>query len=167
MASKLNLDFSIVDKARQSARVIAEDTQKFIDKHTTVAVERTIVRLLGVDGIDEIERPLPNVVVDNIKKGGGLSEGAAFWLGNAMVALGKTSQEIAEGIAKGEIDLVTVPVQDPAKIVKAIEEVAANTVTRIKSNRASPYIRFYLHLRWRFSIHRYGTKHIWGRNRRN
>ena len=79
MTSKLNLDFSIVEKARHSARVIAEDTQTFIDRHTTVAVERTVVRLLGVDGIDEIERPLPNVVVDNIKKGGGLSEGAAFW----------------------------------------------------------------------------------------
>jgi beta-lysine 5,6-aminomutase alpha subunit len=136
MTSKLNLDFSVVDKARQAARVIAEDTQKFIDRHTTVAVERTIVRLLGVDGIDEIERPLPNVVVDNIKKGGGLSEGAAFWLGNAMVALGKTAQEIAEGIAAGEIDLMTVPVQEESKIVKTIEAEAAKMVERIKNNRA-------------------------------
>ena len=136
MASKLNLDFSIVDKARQAAKVIAEDTQTFIDRHTTVAVERTIVRLLGVDGIDEIERPLPNVVVDNIKKGGGLAEGAAFWLGNAMVALGKSAQAIAEGIAANEIDLVTIPVQDEKKIIAIIEEKAAETVERIRGNRA-------------------------------
>ena len=136
MASKLNLDFNVVERARSSARIIAADTQTFIDRHTTVAVERTIVRLLGVDGIDEIERPLPNVVVDNIKKGGGLSEGAAFWLGNAMVALGKSPQEIAEGISRNEIDLTTIAVQDEAKIAEAIEVVAQATTERIRGNRA-------------------------------
>jgi len=136
MASKLNLDFNVVERARSSARIIAEDTQTFIERHTTVAVERTVVRLLDVDGIDEIERPLPNVVVDNIKKGGGLSEGAAFWLGNAMVALGKSAQEIAEGISRNEIDLVTLPVQDEAKIAEVIEAAAKKTVERIKGNRA-------------------------------
>ncbi len=136
MASKLNLDFNVVERARNSARIIAADTQTFIDRHTTVAVERTIVRLLGVDGVDEIERPLPNVVVDNIKKGGGLSEGAAFWLGNAMVALGKSPQEIAEGISRNEIDLTTIAVQDEAKIAEAIEVVAKATTERIRGNRA-------------------------------
>ena len=53
MASKLNLDFNVVERARSSARIIAEDTQTFIERHTTVAVERTVVRLLDVDGIDE------------------------------------------------------------------------------------------------------------------
>lgn len=136
MTSKLNLDFSIVEKARKSARVIAEDTQKFIERHTTVTVERTIVRLLGVDGIDEIERPLPNVVVDNIKKGGGLSEGAAFWMGNAMVATGKSAQEIAEAIARNELDLTTMAIQDEAKVKATIEAEAEKMVARIKANRA-------------------------------
>ena len=136
MTSKLNLDFNVVERARQAANIIAQDTQKFIDRHTTVAVERTIVRLLGVDGIDEIERPLPNVVVDNIKKGGGLAEGAAFWLGNAMVATGKSAQQIAEGIAAGDIDLMTIPVQDEKKIIETIESEASQMVERIKGNRA-------------------------------
>ena len=136
MTSKLNLDFNVVERARQAAHIIAQDTQKFIDRHTTVAVERTIVRLLGVDGIDEIERPLPNVVVDNIKKGGGLAEGAAFWLGNAMVATGKSAQQIAEAIAAGDLDLMTLPVQDEKKIIETIEKEAAQMVARIKGNRA-------------------------------
>ncbi|MBM7560947.1 lysine 5,6-aminomutase subunit alpha [Fusibacter tunisiensis] len=136
MTSKLNLDFNVVEKARQSARVIAEDTQKFIERHTTVTVERTIVRLLGVDGIDEIERPLPNVVVDNIKKGGGLAEGAAFWMGNAMVATGKSAQEIAEAISRNELDLTTLEIQDEAKIKAIIETEAGKMVDQIRSNRA-------------------------------
>ena len=47
--SKLNLDQSIINKARQSASHIAKEIQSFIDVHTTVAVERTIARLMGID----------------------------------------------------------------------------------------------------------------------
>ncbi len=133
--SKLNLDFSVVESARDSARKIAEDTQTFIDKHTTVSVERTIVRLLGVDGIDDLERPLPNVVVDNIKKGGGLAEGAAYWLGNAIVHTGDSAQEIAEKIARDEIDLTKVPVQDKDQVKSVIHALASATTARIKANR--------------------------------
>ena len=77
MKSKLNLDPKLIESARNAAGNIAEDIQSFIDNHTTTATERTVVRLLGIDGVDEIERPLPNIVVDNIKEGGGLERGAA------------------------------------------------------------------------------------------
>ncbi|MBP7279456.1 MAG: D-lysine 5,6-aminomutase subunit alpha, partial [Sedimentibacter sp.] len=83
MESKLNLNPHLIESARIAARNIADDVQKFIDKNTTVTVERTIARLMGVDGVDEIEKPLPNVLIDSIKEGGGLSRGAAFWIGNA------------------------------------------------------------------------------------
>lgn len=68
MNNKLNLNFDLVKEARDSARNIAKDTQKFIDRHTTESVERTVCRLLGIDGVDKVGVPLPNVVVDNIKK---------------------------------------------------------------------------------------------------
>lgn len=135
MQSKLNLDFSLVEKARASAKNIAEDVQVFIDKHTTVTVERTIVRLLGIDGVDEVERPLPNVIVEAIKCGGGLSEGAAYWIGNAMVQTGKTPQEIAEAVARKELDIMTLALADDAAIQSAIQTVAVATVERIRSNR--------------------------------
>lgn len=125
----------MIERARNAAKNIAEDVQKFIDEHTTVAVERTIVRLLGVDGVDEMDQPLPNVVVDNIKAGGGLSSGAAYWLGNAMVYTGKGPQEIAEAISRNEIDLTKIPAQGLEKIQKAINDIANNTIDRIKGNR--------------------------------
>lgn len=134
--SKLNLDQQLIAKARNSARLIAAETQGFIDKHTTVTVERTIARLLGIDGIDEIERPLANVVVDDIKASGGLGEGIAFYLGNAMVQLGKTAQEIAEMVAKGELKLTEVKLAPVEKIHARVEEEARNMVARIAANRA-------------------------------
>ena len=79
MESKLNLNTELVDKARASARRIAEDTQDFIDLHTTVTVERTVCRLLGIDGVNELEVPLPNVVVDHLVDKGLLAGGAAYY----------------------------------------------------------------------------------------
>ncbi|NLK42977.1 MAG: D-lysine 5,6-aminomutase subunit alpha, partial [Tissierellia bacterium] len=141
--SKLNLDKSLIDRSRNAAKNIAEEVQKFIDAHTTTATERTIVRLLGVDGVDEIDKPLPNVVVDNIKEGGGLERGAAYWIGNAILNTGLTPQEIAEKIATGEIDITRLPAQDEGKIRETVYEIAKKTVERIKGNREKrdEYIR--------------------------
>ncbi len=58
MKSKLNLDPKIIDSARSSAARIAQDMQKFIDRHTTVSTERTVLRLLGIDGVDDFDFPL-------------------------------------------------------------------------------------------------------------
>ena len=67
MKSKVGLDFQKVAHAKNVAKNIADDVQQFVDQYTTVAVERTICRLLGVDGVDENEVPLPNILVDQIK----------------------------------------------------------------------------------------------------
>jgi len=112
MNSKLNLNFETVSKARSHAKNIALDTQEFIDLHTTVAVERTVCRLLGIDGIDSVGVPLPNVVVDNIVKNDALSLGAAYFIGNAMLNTGLSPQEIAEKVAKGQLDLTTLESKD-------------------------------------------------------
>ena len=105
MKSKLNLDQKVVDSARQHAANIAHDMQEFIDRHTTVSTERTIVRLLGVDGVDDVDTPLPNVVVDQIKEAGALPTGAAYLMGNAMIQTGKDPQTIAEAVSYTHLDV--------------------------------------------------------------
>jgi len=115
MKSKLNLDPKVIDSARSSAARIAESMQTFIDRHTTVSTERTVLRLLGVDGVDDVDTPLPNVVVDAIEDGGGLPRGVAYWIGNAMVQTGFNPQTIAEKMAAGELDLMKLPMASPAE----------------------------------------------------
>ena len=88
MESKLNLDQELVLKARAHARHIAEDTQNFIDIHTTVTVERAVCRLLGIDGVNALDVPLPNVVVDHLVDRGILSGGAAYYIGSAIAETG-------------------------------------------------------------------------------
>ena len=90
--SKVGLDFNEVEHARDVARRIAGQVQDFVEDYTTVAVERTLCRFLAIDGIDENEVPMPNIVVDHLKSNGVLGEGVMFYVGNAMVETGKTPQ---------------------------------------------------------------------------
>ena len=80
MESKLGLDFTKVEYARGLAKKIADQVQEFVEQYTTVAVERTLSRLMGIDGVDENQVPLPNVVVDTLKEKGVLSEGVLFFI---------------------------------------------------------------------------------------
>ena len=98
-ASKLDLDPGVVAACRQAARADRRAGAERIAGHTTVSVERSVTRLLGVDGADELEAPLPNVLVDHVQDGGGLGRGVAYWLGNAMLQTGRSPQQIAEAVS--------------------------------------------------------------------
>ena len=145
MASKLNLDQHKVDRARAAARQVAVDTQAFIDRHTTVTVERAVCRLLLIDGVNEVGVPLPNVVVDHLLDKGLLPYGAAYALGNAMAETGLTPQEIAEAVDKGELDLSKVAPHSLDEIKAAIEPTARASVERIRQNvaRRNEYLSAY------------------------
>mgnify|MGYP002510816768 CR=1 FL=1 len=134
--SKLGLDSKKIAYARELAAQIARNVQDFADGYTTVAVERTLCRLLGIDGVDENGVPLPNVVVDELKAKGALSEGVMFYIGNCMVATGMSPQQIAEEIAKGALDITKVQVATAEQRDAALEGVINASVERIRSRRA-------------------------------
>ncbi|CCY34423.1 d-Lysine 5 6-aminomutase alpha subunit [Alistipes sp. CAG:831] len=136
MNSKLGLDSKKVAYARQLAAGIAADVQNFVDGYTTVAVERTLCRLLGIDGVDANSVPLPNVVVDSLKAAGVLSEGALFYVGNAMAVLGLTPMEIAERISAGTLDITKLEIKPLPEIQKALEEPIKTSIERIRARRA-------------------------------
>ncbi len=142
---KLNIDFSIVDKARNIAEEIAETTQEYIDIHFTVTVERTVCRLVGIDGVDQFDVPLPNVVVDHIVRDGLKGRGVSFYLGNAMIETGLTPNELAIKVSKGEMDLTSFKENSITDIKNKIGEVVKEYLIKIKENTAvrdNYYARF-------------------------
>ncbi|MCW3034034.1 MAG: D-lysine 5,6-aminomutase subunit alpha [Solirubrobacterales bacterium] len=126
--SKLGLDTGVIAACRQAARRIADDVAEHISGRTTVSVERSVTRLLGVDGADQLEVPLPNVLVDHVHERGGLDRGIAHWLGNAMLAEGRSPQQIAEAVSAGELDLMAL---EQAEEEAIRERVLAETRTRL------------------------------------
>ena len=146
MESKLNLDLKLVEEARAHAARVADDVQQFIDGCTTVAVERTICRLMGIDGVGGADTPditgennmgvpLPNVVVEHLTDKGALSQGAAFWVGNAMAETGKDPQAIAEAVSAGQLDLTALPAHSEAEIRAALAPVVKDALAKIKTRR--------------------------------
>ncbi|MCK9163713.1 MAG: lysine 5,6-aminomutase subunit alpha [Bacteroidales bacterium] len=133
--SKLGLDFKKVDYAKQLAKNISNDVQTFVDSYSTVAVERTLCRLVGIDDINSNEVPLPNVLVDFIKDKGMLNHGVLFLLGNAIVATGLSPQEIAEKTSQNELDITSLPLCEEERAHKALQPYIDKSIERILNNR--------------------------------
>ena len=134
--SKLGLDFTQVAAAKQLAKAIADQVQQFVDGYTTVTVERTLCRLIGIDGIDENGVPLPNVVVDSLLEKGVLNQGVLYFIGNAIIETGKDPQGIAEAVMNGQLDLTTLKLHSIAEIQAAVQPYIERCLTRIKGNVA-------------------------------
>lgn len=135
MQSKLGLDFKKVEHAKQLAKEIANEVQAFVESKTTVAVERTLCRLMGIDGVDENQVPLPNVIVDDLKSKGVLGEGVLFYIANAMVNTGLSAQEVAEKVAAGTLDLTKIEVADKAAIDAVLQPVIETSIAKIRARR--------------------------------
>ena len=135
MQSKLGLDFKKVERAKLLAKDIANEVQSFVESKTTVAVERTLCRLMGIDGVDENQVPLPNVIVDDLKQKGVLGEGVLFYLANAMVNTGLSPQEVAERVATGALDLTKIEIAPQAEIEKVLQPVIDESIAKIRARR--------------------------------
>ena len=135
-SSKLGIDFMKVDEAKTIASTIANEVQQFVNQYTTVAVERTLCRLMGIDGIDAHEAPLPNVVVDQLHQNGLLGQGVLYFLGNAMLETGLHPQQVAEKIAKNELDITKLPIHLDEEIKNILAPYIEATLQRISGNVA-------------------------------
>lgn len=135
MKSKLGLNFAKVANAKETARHIAVDVQKFADDYTTVTVERALCRLVGIDAVDENQVPLPNIVVNAIHDAERLSDGALALIGNAMIATGLSPQDIAEKIAEENLDITAFAKAHAADIQNILKPFVDATIERIRNNR--------------------------------
>ncbi|WP_423363695.1 lysine 5,6-aminomutase subunit alpha [Mycoplasma sp. P36-A1] len=133
--SKLNIDWNQVDKAREISKTIADDVQEFVDLHTTVATERTIARLFGIDNVDEMGVPYPNLIVDHLVENNKLGDGICLYLGNAMIQTNLSAQEIAEKVGAKELNITELAMASIEEIKNTVDKVAKESVTKIAGNR--------------------------------
>ncbi|GLX92438.1 lysine 5,6-aminomutase subunit alpha [Herbidospora sp. NBRC 101105] len=75
---KLGLDPAVVRRARDLAARAAEPVIEMARTHTTVSVERAVLRLAGVTGADADGIPWVNRIVDAVRDQTGLEHGVAL-----------------------------------------------------------------------------------------
>ena len=129
--SKLDLDPGVVAACRQAAKQIADQVSEQIAGRTTVSVERSVTRLLGVDGADALDVPLPNVLVEHVQDRGGLGRGIAHWIGNAMIQTGRSPQQLAEAVSAGELDLCVLELAPEEAVRERVTEECAARLREI------------------------------------
>jgi beta-lysine 5,6-aminomutase alpha subunit len=98
-------------------------------------VERSILRLYGLDGANEYGVPLPNVVVDQIHKNDRLGAGVSYWVANAMEYHQIDLQELGEMVDQGKIDLTKVPKQDEGAVRDRIYTLAQSGIGKVVAAR--------------------------------
>ncbi len=88
VTGKLNLDPALVRQARELAEVAGQPVVELARTHTTVSVERAVLRLAGLDGADEDGMPWVNRLADAVRESVGLEHGVALPAWDAMLAGG-------------------------------------------------------------------------------
>src|SRR5580704_18242342 len=130
------MDLAKVVRCRALAAEIASDVQGYIDLHTTVGVERTILRAYGAEGVDDVGVPLVNTAVDRYREAGLLGRGIAFFLGRALLAGAASVQDAAERLAyASEVDRAEGG-PDPEAATEALRPPTEAALARIDDARA-------------------------------
>lgn len=135
MKAKIKPDKNKISKARALAKEITNEVYKTILSKSTDTIERSVLRLLGVDGIDSMTgEPIPNSVVSWAKEEGILNMGAAKIIGFIIAGTDLTPQAASEQICKGEFKASNFA-EEPNGWKEAINKHAKLGVEKIIKNR--------------------------------
>lgn len=133
--NKLNLDQNQIESCRKHANIIANNVQEFINKHTTVSVERTVLRLLGVDGVDELSIPIPNRIVDDVVKSGDISLGISVYIASALSYTKLSLNDFLDYYIKNDFSICDFPLIDKDSTFKILKPYYESNFKKIRDNK--------------------------------
>ncbi len=130
--SKIGLDRDRIDQAKQVAEHITSPIAHYVERHSTVSIERSLLRMMGVTGPADAESsgqapqgsyPLVNRLVDSLGAQR-LQRGAAYWFGLACAHHpDKKPAQLAQDLASGKISwdsLTPLPLPQIEKICQSL-----------------------------------------------
>lgn len=131
MRNKLGLSLEKIDHARTLAHDITKPIQQFIGEHTTETVERAALRILGADGINSEDVPVPNLAVRSLRNN--LSRGACRYYINAMLKKDWTVSGLNKAICDG-FDISGLELIESNKIKEEADRLIDSFSSRINEN---------------------------------
>ncbi len=125
-------------QCRNRAAAIAAPVSEFIARHSTVSVERSVLRLLGVDGVGEEEAPVPNLIVDALSAEQ-RSAGVATAFGRVLAQTGLSAADAGRRLAAADLTLSQfddVPDAAAVEVVTRAARAALEVIARRRDERA-------------------------------
>ncbi|MFL5264410.1 MAG: lysine 5,6-aminomutase subunit alpha TIM-barrel domain-containing protein [Anaeromyxobacteraceae bacterium] len=95
----LRLDAAKVERCRALADAATAEVLAHVRRHTTVSIERAVLRLFGFHGAGPRGVPWVNLMVDELHARGLTGRGAAYWLGYVLRTGASDPAQIAERFA--------------------------------------------------------------------
>ncbi|HVQ86915.1 MAG TPA: lysine 5,6-aminomutase subunit alpha [Actinomycetes bacterium] len=134
--TKLHLDPVVARKARSLARKAGRPIVKLATTHTTVSVERAVLRLAGLSGADPDGEPWVNHLVDAVRDQVGLEQGVAVPVWDALRSGEHTDlTALAQKAATGSVTFRLPSGRDEIRARSAARKVASGGLARIDRNR--------------------------------
>ncbi|RKS73454.1 beta-lysine 5,6-aminomutase alpha subunit /D-lysine 5,6-aminomutase alpha subunit [Actinomadura pelletieri DSM 43383] len=134
---KLDLDPEVVRTARRLAARAAEPIIRMARSHTTVSVERALLRLCGLTGADDEGRPWVNHLTDAVRDQVGLEHGVAPPVWDALLkGPYRSLGDLARAAARGRVSFRLPAGTEAVHARAAAEEAARAGIARIDRRRA-------------------------------
>ncbi len=134
----IELNKNQINYVKKVAKDISLDVQQFIDLHSSVSTERALLRLYGVDGVDEQNIPIVNTVVDKLKQQEVINDGITFNIAKAMVHKQRNITEICELICNDAINFKDLPSISKTTLdltIKSLNKSAIGILERTAKNK--------------------------------
>ncbi|HET6988506.1 MAG TPA: lysine 5,6-aminomutase subunit alpha, partial [Kribbella sp.] len=133
---KLDLDPVTVRKARSLARKAGRPIVNLARQHTTVSVERAVLRLAGLTGADTEGIPWVNRLADTVRADVGLEHGLALPVWDALVrGDAEDLSVLAQKAASGSVTFRLPEGRDAVRARAAARKAAAAGLKRIDGRR--------------------------------
>ncbi|HEX2314064.1 MAG TPA: lysine 5,6-aminomutase subunit alpha, partial [Thermomonospora sp.] len=137
VTGKLGLDPGMVERARRLAARAAEPIIEMARTHTTVSVERALLRLAGLSGADAAGRPWVNHLADAVRAQTGIEHGVALPVWDALLTgPHRDLRALAEAAAQGTVTFRLPSGADADRAREAARRAARAGVARIDARRA-------------------------------
>jgi beta-lysine 5,6-aminomutase alpha subunit len=131
----IQLDREQVRRVKTYAKAIADELSGLISSSSTVSVERALLRLYGVDGIDHNKTPLPNRLVEILQENELLEDGISHHFSAALLTSGRDPQATAELITEGRISFQPRYPFSDMEITKVENRLLGKAMARLDNSR--------------------------------
>ena len=133
---KLDLDPVTVRKARSLARKAGRPIVNIAKQHTTVSVERAVLRLAGLTGADNEGIPWVNRLADTVRADVGLEHGLALPVWDALVrGEAEDLSVLAQKAASGSVTFRLPEGRDAVRARAASRKAAAGGLKKVDARR--------------------------------
>ena len=141
---RLNLDPTTVARARDLAALAGQPVVEMASNHTTVSIERAVLRMAGLEGADVEGTPWVNRLVDSVAEQVGLEQGVARPVWDALAAQGRVGVgadapllTLAQRAASGSVEFRQPEGRAAATATTAAVRAARAGVRRMDKQRAA------------------------------